>query len=320
MSPLKIRIDVSGTPLVRIPQPTSNSTAARLMRCALAEAVTAQELSRTIFTELYISDDAPGVQIDGLTKALAWLDVGHPHEAAITRCQLARAFGKSSGVDLLPAQAAERVGITLGPWLGDDQRRHFAADLEGWFSAAMTMWRPLQRVKELVEVGSNPANENWFYDEDRRSEYDITATGKEHGAPTHEAASEIPLAVLFPHIYTKKVTLFHGLALFAAQPAVEAAKQEQRNQPGARASRASQRRNSHHTRVEHHTVEQPAMGGRRTSVSSAEGGKLRGSLLGAGSDLSSSWRQGSQVDGTRPDVSASASTRSQISGSGVNRV
>lgn len=93
-----MRVHVS-SPLSRIPQVASNSPAAQYIRCPLAEAVIAQELSRYIFSDFYTPNGASGVDLDGLGKALVRLNKTHPHEAKIVRCQLAKACTELAGVD-----------------------------------------------------------------------------------------------------------------------------------------------------------------------------------------------------------------------------
>ena len=280
---------------MQIPQPTSNSPAARAMRCALAEALVAKELARCIFTDLHVSDSVSDVLVDGLTKVLKWLDSSHPLEATVTRCQLARALAESSGVEHCAPKAAERVCATLEPWFGgDDRRRLFAADLAERFGAAMALWLPLQRAEQRVRAETDLACKDWFYE---RPKYDVITPGENaHGDSGvggssinnhgHDAGPEFPLAVLFPHIYVGETILFHGLGLFAYQPAVAAARLEQRKQPESRANRASHRRSGQHSQQ---VSGQPAKGSRRTSVSSVEESRMRGSLVGsaASSDLSS---------------------------------
>ena len=309
----KTAIDVSGTQLISIPQVGSNSPVARSIRCAMAEAVISQELSRTIFQQFYVTDDDSGVQLDGIIRALSWLNKKHPQEALVVRCQLARALNQSSEVRQRPTQSAQKVGATLSPWLGGNQIEQFVKDLQDQFTEAMALWQPLQQAIHRVEARTDLSAELWYWD-DRRPQYDEVASGADPAQTLEDEAH--PIAVLFPQIYTKGPDpLFHGYALFSTQPVYKVAVQERRSLRSSRTDSASYRRrmSSGPAGMDHH-AEQQTKGGRRASGASGDGSQQRTSVFG--SDLSSSSAMGSRG---RQDMTASIlSTKSRKSGSGVD--
>jgi hypothetical protein len=116
----------------------SNYRAARCIRCAIAEAVVAQELAGNIFRDFYVGDKEAETELSGLRKALTWLSKEHQTEAAIIRCQLVRVCNESSRVDTVATRAAQDVCAALCHWLDDDTARGlFVEGLRGIFVEAI---------------------------------------------------------------------------------------------------------------------------------------------------------------------------------------
>ncbi|KAK0636159.1 hypothetical protein B0T17DRAFT_503637 [Bombardia bombarda] len=224
-------IDV-GDAMSQIPQVTSNSRAARYMRCALAEAIAADGLSRHIFKDFYLPEGKAGTELSSIIKSLEWLNEDHPLQATIIRCQLARACSHTSTVNDIPARAAGFVTNSLSPWVNDDGQRirQFMSDLAALFSEAMRQWQKLQRGSKQARAVKALTIHLWLQAEDSRPGYDSKPVeGEPKSSPK---ASVAPCAVLFPQIRVGKDTddgqdiLFHGFALFPTQLAVVAAVQE----------------------------------------------------------------------------------------------
>ena len=151
---------------------TSNSPAARCIRCAFAEAVTAQELLKHIFQDFYFAEDVIGIETGALIKKLDRMNVSHLTEATIIRCQLARVCKDLSGA--IPGQAAKSVYDILNVWLNDEksQKQQFLEDLTNLYAEAMTLWQTLQRSRNRVRVVMDLKNDLWDQEEDTRKSYD----------------------------------------------------------------------------------------------------------------------------------------------------
>lgn len=216
-------------PLSQIPQPSTNSSAARLMRVALAEAIITQELSGNIFQEFHNLKTLTGIEQDTLAKVVDTLAKTYPLQATIVRCQLTKVCSSSSDRAAIPALAAERVATVLGAWFGEGgsepQRQPFLEKLATIFSDAMDLWERLQRSPQKITTRTNVFDDSWF-DDDKRDAYDDANDGTrlEDGRATSTIV--IPMAILFPRILADHEDLFHGYALFHTQPAVVAAARE----------------------------------------------------------------------------------------------
>lgn len=275
-------MDVSGA-LSRIPQVESNSPVAQSIRCALAEAIIAQELSKHIFQDLYFPGEAARVEVSGLMKALTWLNRTHPHEATIVRCQLAKACAHSTDADGIPAQATESVNTILNCWLNDDTARQqqFVTELMSLFSEAMKIWKDLQRSGKRVEARMEIIDGNWFEEEHGRHEYDSVVAGEQRRSEQTTSGLIGPLAVLFPKILADGRLLFRGYALFPTQAVVMTASQERGSQASSPNMSGSHRRTSEYESGDYRMEQQTAKGGRRHSNAS-----LDGDLVGSGGSYS----------------------------------
>ncbi|KAK0719424.1 hypothetical protein B0H67DRAFT_151277 [Lasiosphaeris hirsuta] len=216
-------------PLSQIPQVATDSSAARCMRAALAEAVVAQELSESIFTEYYNLNRFIGIESGILVNAIATLARTHPVQALIMRAQLTKACNSSRDVAKIPARAAESVATVLGGWIGEDapRRQRLLEELEAIFSDAMAVWQPLQRARKRITTRMALSVDFWDEDEDKRDAYD-NANDDAHSIEGGGMTSTIlgPMAILFPQVLADNECLFHGNALFHTQHAVLAAARE----------------------------------------------------------------------------------------------
>lgn len=234
---------IPSTPLGRIPQVASNSPAALATRCAVAEAVIAQELKRHVFRDYFVPEDPRALELREFTKALPWLNEKHPREATIIRCQLARACYKREGVIAVSRRAAGAVRAILFAWLdGENAEQQLKANLESFFSDAVELWRGIQRTRRHVHASVDLADE-WIEIEDSRLQYDSIALGEGHHAQKINSQVTGPIAVLFPRVLIEDVLHFHGYALFPTQSAVIAAAQEAAPGTGHRRRASYQARN-----------------------------------------------------------------------------
>lgn len=277
-----------GTSLSQIPQVSSNSEAAKCIRCAFAEAVVAQELSKHIFQRFFfLEKEAAGAESRSLARALAYLNENHPQQATIIRCQLSRAYEDSQSAKVLPNRATEAVCAILDPWLSGDAERkqHFAAELTKLFSTALKLWQRLQRsrrkitVSDTIDINSN----TWLAAEDSWPEYDNKDLLRGDGQRPQQMAisglmSKSALAVLFPQIHAEQdghnndeELLFHGFALFSEQAAVVAVNLERSStQRGLRrTSTTHRRRMSDYNGHDRQTADRQVMTGRRPSASTS---------------------------------------------------
>jgi len=193
------------------------------MRCAFAEAVIARQLATHVFRDFCLPEEAGGVELGRLSKALTSLN---GREAEVIRCQLARASHKREDAETVSTRAAESVCSILNDWLGDDEarRRRFKVDLVSLFSEAVVLWRHLQRTGKHTEAVVDLAGD--WCEEDARTEYDGIILVEEHRSQqTNSLVTGPPVAVLFPQILSDDL-LFPGYALFPTQSAVIAAFQE----------------------------------------------------------------------------------------------
>ncbi|KAK7426726.1 hypothetical protein QQZ08_006762 [Neonectria magnoliae] len=317
-------LDVTSTALSRIPQVPSETKVAQCIRCALVEAVIAQELSVSIFQDVYLVDDATQARLSGLFQALEWLDQTHPLPATIIRCQIAKISDGSRKVKEVPGQAAEAVRSVLGPWLRDDlaQEDLFIEALQDIFSEALQLWQSLQRTRQRAQAVVDLDPMIWDPKDDARRDYDGETREEDNMSQQQTAIDAFvtgPIAVLFPKIYMgddgqeyasesgeDNELLFHGFALFSTQGAAVAASKE-----GAvprklrRSSTNFKRRSSEHGR----------RGGMGVKLQTRG---LFAESQGGGDEASYSQRAALHSGRARDRMTASSlSTRSQRSGSGV---
>jgi hypothetical protein len=220
----------------------SNSTVARYIRCAVAEAVVAQELAKNIFRDFYVGDKEVETELSDLRKALTWLNKEHQQEAAIIRCQLVHVCNKSSKVNVVATQVAQDVCAALCCWLNDTAREQFMEGLKGIFVDALRIWQHLQRTLQGAMAVMDP--NSWIEQADARPEYDIPLESGQNSQ--QQPISELidPLAILFPQVLVGKEVLFHGFALFHTQTAVTVASLERNGQQSLRRTTVHLRRTS----------------------------------------------------------------------------
>jgi hypothetical protein len=281
------------------------------MRCAIAEAVVADELATAIFRDFYAGKETEA-KLGGLRSALGWPSKEHQDEAAIIRCQLAKVCGEPRKVHAVAAQAAHDVCTALRWWLNDTAQGPFAEGLRGIFVEAMGIWQHLQRTRQGAEAAMDRAFHNWMEQTDARPQYGSIARSEPNAQQQPTSGPMDPLAVLFPQIWVGENLIFHGFALFPTQTAVVAAAQER---TGPQSLRAVHRRRTSdmggRSRTEQGTARQvvnnasgSAMAPRRPSLPATP----------AQSDFSFSGRLGnSQPLQGRVDPAASVSSRSRRS-------
>lgn len=307
------------------------------MRCAIAEALVAAELTESLFVDLYAPPpETPAAAVSGpgaLARAvLDWLASSRLQtEATVVRCQLAQALVSLRGGDYAKRyanEAAGRICAVLSPWLPEgDGRMRFEADLATKLEDAVELWTPLQRADKLVRAKADIASRDWLFD-DRNESYDHAgppaegtdgSRGGGHADQPMHGDAEFPLAILFPSVYVGEEMLFPGKCVFPSQGAVASAKLEQMRQHDPRANRASRRWSSSYN---HHQQMggQPAKEARRTSISSVDGSRSRGPFTGISglSDLSVR-KPPPQIDGKGTEISSTGSTRSRRSENDANR-
>ncbi|KAF7548352.1 hypothetical protein G7Z17_g7116 [Cylindrodendrum hubeiense] len=320
-------IDVSGSALSWIPQVASESKVAQCIRCAFAEAVIAQQLSASIFQDVYLVDDTAKAHLKGLILALEeWLDAAHPLPATIIRCQIAKISDGSRKVKEVPGQAASAVRSILSPWLHEDQTQEelFTQGLEGLFADALKLWQRLQRTRQRAYAVTDPSSADWDPEEDAKPHYDGETLREGDGRSQQQTPQDtygFPIGVLFPKIFMVNDNqdnniesgdysqpLFHGFALFSTQGAVLAARSEgaPRQTPQRSNTNAGKRRSLDYGR-------------RGTGPAPMEMPQSRGPAVEAGGgERSYSRRTASQSSRARETMTESLlSMRSQRSGSGV---
>lgn len=201
---------------------------AQSVRCALSEAIIAQELSNSIFQDFYVSHNVGSTEGTVFRNVLAKLMKTHTHQVTAIRCQMAKIFAESSRIDQTASQAVENVCAILNSWLHDDTTRSdcFKKDLTALFSELINLWIELQRCGQRLVVAGEVTEGRWLENEDRRREYDDS--NGEEPQWTAPSASELvePIAVLFPQIFAGEDLVFHGYALFSTQRIVTQAIRE----------------------------------------------------------------------------------------------
>jgi hypothetical protein len=222
----------------------SNSKVARCIRCAIAEAIVAQELAEKIFRDFYVGDKETENELSDFRKVLTFLSKEYPKEATIIRCQLVKVCNEPSKVDALATQAAQEVCGALCYWLNDDSAQgQFVEGLRGIFVDAIGIWQHLQRTVQGAVVVMDLTPDSWIEETDTRPEYDSVTLRSEQNSP-QQPVSELagPQAVLFPQVWAGEELLFHGFALFSTQTAVIAARVERNSQQSLRKTITQRRR------------------------------------------------------------------------------
>ena len=215
------------------------------MRVAVAEAVIAQELSRSTFREFHSLKGVTTVEENTLGGIIDKLAKTHPLQTAIIRCQLAKICSGSTDVAAISAHSAERVVAVLGAWLGHDEpgKASFLQELQDIFSDATRLWQRLRLSSKKVTARMDVSGEYWLEEEDSRETYNEADDGASAQQGDGRITSAVlgPVAVLFPQILAEGEVLFHGYALFHTQHAVISAATEN-------ASHQDQQRQSVHRR------------------------------------------------------------------------
>lgn len=205
-----------------------NSEAAAKMRCALAEAIIARNLSTYIFQDFYIeTSECP--KIRELTEILSHLDTKDTRKASIARHQVASALEHPRNKETVISEAVRSITKLLMPDSTIDQHAGFkdlGRSLTELFREALKIWQRLRRAPEHIIASVDVMSDEWDID-DAQDWYDTVSI--------HEAKKQVqgpalepnfPIAVLFPQIWIGDTLLFHGHALFPSQGAVVAASLE----------------------------------------------------------------------------------------------
>lgn len=195
------------------------------MRCAVVEAIIAEQLSASIFQDFYISA-SDKLNLRELTEVLSRLDKGHPRKANIIRYQIATAFENPQTQNSIILCTVDNVDRLLRPWLTESTvRERLKHDLAEFFRDALDLWKRLRRDTVHATAQANVTSDQWELD-DARQQYDTVKIDEHYGFPGAALASTSPSAVLFPQIWIGNHVLFHGHALFPSQSAVIAANLE----------------------------------------------------------------------------------------------
>ena len=252
------------------------------MRCALAEAIIAEQLSTYVFQDFYVPSSGVA-DLRELTKVLLWLDERSPLRASIARCQIAMAFDDPRDKEAIIGRITQSVCHSLTPWIHDSKvQESFSRDLMTLFRNAMNLWQQLQRTSEHAIATVDVAVNTWNALEDAREEYDKVAIEEHH--EYHGAASEstTPTAALFPQIWIGEDVLFPGYALYHTQPAVIAANLE--NKKGSLSGNSIRRRRKSGNR----TWPAPDHSASESRVSNTSRHRAQGHFLRSLSDHSNS--------------------------------
>lgn len=127
---------------------------AQSIRCALVEAIIAQELSNCIFQDFYVPRNVDSTEGTTFRNVLTKFMETHTHQATAIRCQMAKIFAESSCIDETASQAVENVCGILNTWLHDDTTKSdcFKEDLTALFSELVHLWMELQRCGQRLAV------------------------------------------------------------------------------------------------------------------------------------------------------------------------
>ncbi|KAK4210802.1 hypothetical protein QBC37DRAFT_27355 [Rhypophila decipiens] len=215
-----------------IPQLASNSMPARYMRCALAEAVISDVLSRLVFSNRILATARlkgnGGDNSADLGPMVAGLETlssrGYPVEATIIQWQLVKVCQQLKSSRKTVSRATQAVCHILDPWLVVECREsstkdEFADQLTSLFSEAAGLWQTLQRTRANATAAVGNAGGDWDYEEDSWPEYNMcekppsTPTAGKDGSPvddhdtrrrwsslTNGHPTSLPVASLFPRI------------------------------------------------------------------------------------------------------------------------
>jgi hypothetical protein len=208
--------------LSQIPQIESNSTQAKSMRCALAEGILSEQLSKHIFVDCYLHEEFAGAEPDNLARIFNRLNHYNASEAGVVRCQLAKVYGDISRTDRIPVQAqraADAAFTILKPWFKDNQsnRNEFIQELTALFAEAMQTWSHVQRSGMSFRVLLEAKDNCWYDERTKRHQYDSLAEAGFQLSSQRALQATYPVATLFPQIQMNNRILFHGYALFSTQ-------------------------------------------------------------------------------------------------------
>jgi len=207
--------------LGKIPQLVSNTKPAQLLRCAVAEATVAHELSENVFIDFYSPDAVkPPPESKRPIPILDWLSEMDPLRASICRSQIAIVcYEYENTRQKIISQATQRVLATLDPWIFDN-RRELTNELTQLFTESLELWQPLQRARTAHFMVDNSGA--WL-NEDSWEDYNEASLSSSPHRNDQQITGHIPLAILFPRITAGSVMVYHGYALYSTQAAVIAA-------------------------------------------------------------------------------------------------
>lgn len=167
------------------------------MRCALAEAIIAEQLSTYIFQDFYVSaSDEPNLR--ELTEALSRLDDRNPRKASTARYQIAMAFEDLQRQNSIIIRAVENFKRSLSPWMPESTAQEsLRRDLTDFFKDGLDLWQRLRRASKHVTASVNVTSDQWDL-EDARQQYDTVKVDENYKIQGAALESSLPTAVLFP--------------------------------------------------------------------------------------------------------------------------
>ncbi|EKG15341.1 hypothetical protein MPH_07469 [Macrophomina phaseolina MS6] len=132
----------------QIPLPSSNSSAAKLMRTTIILAILARLLNRYIFEPTYIVDEE-----SGLREFLLHQAASHSKKEAFTRAMLLNIFSEEqlSAADERVSRVVQDTMLHICDLLPKHDADMFERDLKHFTSGACEVWLSIQRLKERFE-------------------------------------------------------------------------------------------------------------------------------------------------------------------------
>lgn len=189
------------------------------MRCAVAEAVIAEVLSKQIFVPFYLANGTK-------TAASSLLSIFGEDEKgrSIYRCQILKSMKDPDEVarveEDIVRKASNEVRTTLHPLVVAFKQAGFFNAIPVLFRDALKLWSAVQRSRDLITA--EPPDLNEVQPPGKYEEYDGAAKS---GKATSSAKPSIA-AVFFPQVATREDLIFNGMALWSNQAALLSAAQE----------------------------------------------------------------------------------------------
>ena len=199
------------------------------MRCALAQAVVGDSLSRFIFRDFHFAS-ADALILRDLREPLSEIEKRDPRRANIVRCQFVLAFENRVVRETINADAVSNVVHQLDPWFSDEAtKQDFENSISNLFQDAMNLWQQLQRGGNHATSHTNVLSTRLNNSVAIHKAYDSIKLEHQHLYQAAALESTRPAAILFPQIRFGRETLFSGSAIFAHQSAVIAANVENKS-------------------------------------------------------------------------------------------